>query len=94
MGLIFTTERCFIFALNMFTPTHKSIENFLIYLCILCQQITHPAGCFPQFIKFFGEHIFVLWKFVLLQKRILFFSPPPVGVSCYRGMEMENISLT
>ena len=50
-----------------------------------CQQITHPAGCFPQFIKFFGEHIFVLWKFVLLQKRILFFSPPPVGVACYRG---------
>ena len=57
---------------------------------ILCldQQITHPAGCFPQFIKFFGEQIFVLWKFVLLQKRILFFSPPPVGVACYRGMEI------
>ncbi|XP_068722188.1 DENN domain-containing protein 11-like [Montipora capricornis] len=47
-------------------------------------KITHPAGCFPQFVKFFGEHIFVLWKFVLLQKRILFFSPPPVGVACYR----------
>lgn len=47
-------------------------------------KITHPAGCFTQFIKFFGEQIFVLWKFVLLQKRILFFSPPPVGVACYR----------
>ena len=22
---------------------------------------------------------------MLLQKRILFFSPPPVGVACYRG---------
>ena len=53
--------------------------------CYYDLQITHPAGCFPQFVKFFGEHIFVLWKFVLLQKRILFFSPPPVGVACYRG---------
>ena len=52
-------------------------------------QITHPAGCFPQFIKFFGEQIFVLWKFVLLQKRILFFAPPPVGVACYRGKDLS-----
>ncbi|KAG9462461.1 hypothetical protein GDO78_014082 [Eleutherodactylus coqui] len=37
-----------------------------------------------QFIKFFGEQIFVLWKFALLRKRILIFSPPPVGVVCYR----------
>lgn len=29
--------------------------------------------------------MFALWKLVLLQKRILFFSPPPVGVACYRG---------
>ncbi|XP_070574662.1 DENN domain-containing protein 11-like [Ptychodera flava] len=47
-------------------------------------KITHPAGCFSQFIKFFGEQIFVLWKYILLQKRILFFSPPPMGVVCYR----------
>nr|XP_002127536.1 protein LCHN-like [Ciona intestinalis] len=47
-------------------------------------KITHPAGCFSQFIKFFGENIFVLWKLVLLGKRILFFSPPPIGVVCYR----------
>merc|ERR1719483_895582 len=37
-------------------------------------KITHPAGCFNQFIKFFGEQIFVLWKFALLQRRIIFFS--------------------
>ncbi|KAG8438684.1 hypothetical protein GDO86_005029 [Hymenochirus boettgeri] len=48
-------------------------------------KITHPAGCMSQFIKFFGEQIFVLWKFALLRKRILIFSPPPVGVVCYRG---------
>ncbi|XP_019484838.1 PREDICTED: LOW QUALITY PROTEIN: protein LCHN-like [Hipposideros armiger] len=47
-------------------------------------KITHPAGCMSQFIKFFGDQILVLWKFALLQKRILIFSPPPVGVVCYR----------
>ncbi|KAI8759431.1 DENN domain-containing protein 11-like [Biomphalaria glabrata] len=47
-------------------------------------KITHPAGCFNQFIKFFQEQIFVLWKFALLQRRIIFFSPPPIGVVCYR----------
>lgn len=38
-----------------------------------------------QFIEFFGEQILVLWKLALLRKRILIFSPPPVGVVCYRG---------
>ncbi|XP_039625999.1 DENN domain-containing protein 11 [Polypterus senegalus] len=47
-------------------------------------KITHPAGCMSQFIKFFGEQIIILWKFALLRKRILIFSPPPVGVVCYR----------
>ncbi|XP_029472008.1 protein LCHN isoform X2 [Rhinatrema bivittatum] len=47
-------------------------------------KITHPAGCMSQFIKFFGEQILVLWKFALLRKRILIFSPPPVGIVCYR----------
>ncbi|KAB0404153.1 hypothetical protein E2I00_018885 [Balaenoptera physalus] len=48
-------------------------------------KITHPAGCMSQFIKFFGEQILILWKFALLRKRILIFSPPPVGVVCYRA---------
>ncbi|KAK7498898.1 hypothetical protein BaRGS_00009990 [Batillaria attramentaria] len=47
-------------------------------------KITHPAGCFAQFINFFGEQVFTLWKFALLQRRIIFFSPPPIGVVCYR----------
>lgn len=51
----------------------------------VASQITHPAGCMSQFIKFFGEQILILWKFALLRKRILIFSPPPVGVVCYRG---------
>ncbi|XP_065064258.1 DENN domain-containing protein 11-like [Rhopilema esculentum] len=47
-------------------------------------KITHPAGCFSQFIKYFGEKIFILWKLILLQSRILFFAPPPAGISSYR----------
>ncbi|XP_064641137.1 DENN domain-containing protein 11-like isoform X2 [Lineus longissimus] len=59
-------------------------------------KITHPAGCFSQFMKFFGENVFTLWKYVLLQKRILFFSPPPIGVVCYRvycGCSLGNHSM-
>lgn len=56
----------------------------------LFSQITHPAGCMSQFIKFFGEQILVLWKFALLRKRILIFSPPPVGVVCYRGEQEQG----
>ncbi|KAL5467702.1 hypothetical protein EMCRGX_G031965 [Ephydatia muelleri] len=47
-------------------------------------NISHPAGCFTQFLQYFGVNIFVLWKLALLKKRILFFSPPPIGVVCYR----------
>ncbi|XP_056434559.1 DENN domain-containing protein 11-like [Gadus chalcogrammus] len=47
-------------------------------------KITHPAGCMSQFTRFFGEQIMVIWKLALLRRRILIFSPPPVGVVCYR----------
>ncbi|KAH3774503.1 DENN domain-containing protein 11-like [Dreissena polymorpha] len=66
-------------------PTSKTVtpntpsKNLLPEL-----KITHPAGCFTQFARFFGEQIFLLWKYALLEKRILFFSPPPIGVVCYR----------
>ncbi|XP_029378512.1 DENN domain-containing protein 11 [Echeneis naucrates] len=59
-------------------------------------KITHPAGCMSQFIQFFGEQIMVLWKFALLRKRLLIFSPPPVGVVCYRVYcccSLANVSL-
>ncbi|KAM3609943.1 uncharacterized protein V6R79_022735 [Siganus canaliculatus] len=59
-------------------------------------KITHPAGCMSQFIQFFGEQIMVLWKFALLRKRLLIFSPPPVGVVCYRVYcccSLANISI-
>lgn len=41
-----------------------------------------------QFVQFFEEQVMVLWKFALLRRRILIFSPPPVGEVCYRGKEM------
>lgn len=51
----------------------------------LLTQITHPVGSFTLLVRFFGSDIFVLWKLAMLQKRMLFFSPPPIGVVCYRG---------
>lgn len=47
-------------------------------------KITHPIGSFTLLARFFGADIFVLWKLTLLRKRVLFFSPPPIGVVCYR----------
>ncbi len=49
------------------------------------QQLSYPTGCFTDFLQFFGASIFVLWKLALLKKRIILFSPPPVGVLCHRG---------
>ncbi|XP_074644724.1 DENN domain-containing protein 11-like isoform X2 [Tubulanus polymorphus] len=66
-------------SIHLHTPVSTPSSEILPEL-----KITHPAGCFSQFIKFFGEQIFILWKYILLQKRILFFSPPPIGVVCYR----------
>ncbi|MEQ2167503.1 hypothetical protein GOODEAATRI_004847 [Goodea atripinnis] len=65
---------------------HRS-ESFTCFssICLYFNQITHPAGCMSQFIRFFGEQIMLLWKLALLRRRILIFSPPPVGVVCYRG---------
>lgn len=65
-----------------------SSYHFLLF------QISHPIGCFSQFLNYFGVNIFVLWKFVLLQKRILYFAPPPVGVQCYRGMSVFKLKNT
>lgn len=70
---------------------NKKITTYLSLFRSL--QITHPAGCMSQFIQFFGEQIMVLWKFALLRKRILIFSPPPVGVVCYRGEKLIYLAV-
>jgi hypothetical protein len=37
-----------------------------------------PAGQLATFVDYFGPQVFLIWKNVLAQKRILFFAPPPV----------------
>ena len=41
--------------------------------------------CIDDYLEYFDASIFVLWKLALLQKRIIFCSPPPVGPSCFKG---------
>ncbi|UYV75935.1 KIAA1147 [Cordylochernes scorpioides] len=48
-------------------------------------KVNGPGASFGHFVNFFGENVMLLWKVALLRKRILFFSPPPIGVVCYRG---------
>ncbi|XP_062860702.1 DENN domain-containing protein 11 isoform X2 [Trichomycterus rosablanca] len=70
---------------GLVTVCPTSSQSTMVNRCMHPEmKITHPAGCMSQFIRFFGEQIMVLWKFALLRKRILIFSPPPVGVVCYR----------
>jgi hypothetical protein len=47
-------------------------------------EVVHPVGAISQYLQYFGPHIFILWKLALLKKRVLIFSPPPIGVVCYR----------
>lgn len=79
-------------ALSQKTNNQKK-KNHIIVTFFGLLQITHPAGCMSQFIQFFGEQIMVLWKFALLRKRVLIFSPPPVGVVCYRGERLKRTCL-
>ncbi|KNC50712.1 uncharacterized protein AMSG_06596, partial [Thecamonas trahens ATCC 50062] len=44
----------------------------------------NPVARFENFVRYFGPSIFVLWKAMLLKKRILFFSRPPIEVVCFR----------
>jgi len=49
---------------------------------ILKQLKAGPSGYFPEFIQTFGPYTFAIWKAILLRKRILFFSPPPIKRAC------------
>eukprot|EP00736_Rhodelphis_marinus_P003263 Rmarinus@m.29997 len=48
-------------------------------------EIINEAGSFATFLKYFGSSVFQLWKAVLLRKRILLYSPTPIGVLCDRA---------
>ncbi|KAI8388743.1 uncharacterized protein BYT42DRAFT_561070 [Radiomyces spectabilis] len=48
--------------------------------------VTSPAGsscCFPSFVHQFGPDVFVLWKAMLLRKRVLFSVQPPMEAACH-----------
>uniref|UniRef100_A0A8C7Q677 DENN domain-containing protein 11 n=1 Tax=Oncorhynchus mykiss TaxID=8022 RepID=A0A8C7Q677_ONCMY len=76
-----------------------SAGNGLVTACPTSYWVPAINHCMHpemKFIRFFGEQIMVLWKFALLRKRILMFSPPPVGVVCYRGemvVLLSNVSI-
>ncbi|XP_013774275.1 protein LCHN-like [Limulus polyphemus] len=69
--------------------TSQNKESFVwsynnLHQYVLNTKVSHPTECFCHLMNFFGEQLFLLWKFALLKKRILFYSPPPVGTVCYR----------
>jgi hypothetical protein len=39
---------------------------------------------FAKFVLYFGPLIFIIWKYILLNKRIVFYSRPPIGELCSR----------
>lgn len=42
------------------------------------------SGSISHFFKFFGPSVFQIWKALLLHKRVLFYTPVPVGEVCDR----------
>ena len=45
-------------------------------------RLNGPRGYFTEFIDCFGVHSFAIWKSVLLRKRVLYHSPPPIRKAC------------
>ena len=43
---------------------------------------TNNGHDFARFIQILGPSVFVLWKYLLLKSRIIFFSKPPIGPCC------------
>ncbi|CAG8452843.1 13366_t:CDS:2, partial [Ambispora leptoticha] len=61
----------------------------------LSNSPSHPAHHFSSFIQYFGPSIFVLWKAAILNKRILYYSAPPVETGChfvYGTCQLVNFS--
>ncbi|KAJ3049138.1 hypothetical protein HK097_009828 [Rhizophlyctis rosea] len=46
-------------------------------------QHEHPISYLPDFVEYFGPTIFVLWKYALLSRRIIFYTLPPIELACY-----------
>ncbi|KAL1528842.1 hypothetical protein AB1Y20_010165 [Prymnesium parvum] len=55
-------------------------------------RLTLPAGraasgaSFSSLTEFLGATLLTVWKAMLLRRRIIFYSPPPIGVACDRAI--------
>ncbi|KAI6653223.1 Protein LCHN-like [Oopsacas minuta] len=58
--------------------TNQHISN--LNLSILSS--TTGGHDFARFIQILGPSVFVLWKYLLIQSRVIFFSKPPIGPCC------------
>ncbi|PAA57865.1 hypothetical protein BOX15_Mlig014484g1 [Macrostomum lignano] len=56
--------------------------NALLGLGLTFFSDQRHALAFDAFFEGFGEQLMILWKFMLLRKRVLFCSLPPIGDSC------------
>eukprot|EP00126_Sphaerothecum_destruens_P010607 Sdes_comp20783_c0_seq1m16886 len=61
---------------NLSSTSTPSSSSFSTEMCFN-MNFSQP---FIAFVDYFSVNIFVLWKFTLLKKRILFYSRPPVGL--------------
>ena len=43
---------------------------------------TNSGHDFARFIQILGPSVFVLWKYLLIKSRVIFFSKPPIGPCC------------
>eukprot|EP01098_Paradermamoeba_levis_P007824 TRINITY_DN3262_c0_g1_i1.p1 TRINITY_DN3262_c0_g1~~TRINITY_DN3262_c0_g1_i1.p1 ORF type:complete len:379 (-),score=71.35 TRINITY_DN3262_c0_g1_i1:31-1167(-) len=80
---------------EMLTKYFQATTNKISDLSSL--SLSHPSKTpfrisFGQFISTYGKDVFILWRAMLLKKRILFYSPPPIGQSLHRVYYMANLS--
>ncbi|KAH6570710.1 hypothetical protein BASA62_004189 [Batrachochytrium salamandrivorans] len=73
--------------LTFYCLNHQSrdtpILNMVESISVSQFRIGHPASHLPGLLNAFKAKIFVLWKYTLLQKRILFYGQPPVQQSSH-----------
>eukprot|EP00743_Colponemidia_sp_Colp-15_P005743 GILK01006173.1.p1 GENE.GILK01006173.1~~GILK01006173.1.p1 ORF type:complete len:357 (+),score=58.66 GILK01006173.1:116-1072(+) len=60
--------------------SRSALSPFATQLDLLPLSSDH----FVHFIHFFGANVMLIWKALMLQRRILFYTPVPVGVVCQR----------
>ncbi|CAL4062524.1 unnamed protein product [Meganyctiphanes norvegica] len=69
------------------TPAQSPLQKNYSYSTIATSNFAQEKSgtqCLLSFFQFFGSQVIQLWRAVLLRRRILFFSPPPIGPVCMR----------